>query len=117
MAVLGILLTIPVGALDAVIAAFLKPFMDNVMIEQQKSFADYVPLVIIGFTLVQGTFIYLSSIVNGYVGGKISLSIRTKLYKKLLTFETRFFDVNNSGCSLNSLLFIVSCLCRFTIFL
>ena len=97
MAVLGILLTIPVGALDAVIAAFLKPFMDNVMIEQQKSFADYVPLVIIGFTLVQGTFIYLSSIVNGYVGGKISLSIRTKLYKKLLTFETRFFDVNNSG--------------------
>ena len=97
MAALGILLTIPVGALDAVIAAFLKPFMDNVMIEQQKTFADYVPLVIIGFTLIQGTFIYLSSIVNGYVGGKISLSIRTKLYKKLLTFETRFFDVNNSG--------------------
>ena len=61
---LGMLLTIPVGALDAVIASFLKPFIDNVMIEQQKSFADYVPIIIIGFTLIQGVFIYLSALVN-----------------------------------------------------
>ena len=94
---IGIALTIPVGALDAVIAWFLKPFMDQVMIAQQQSFADYVPLVIIGFTLVQGVFIYLSSLVNGYVGGKINLLIRTRLYDKLLSFETRFYDANNSG--------------------
>ena len=31
-ALLGIILTVPVGALDAVIAYFLKPFMDNVMV-------------------------------------------------------------------------------------
>lgn len=97
LAAVGILLTVPVGALDAVIAWFLKPFMDQVMIAQQKSFADYVPLVIIGFTLIQGTFIYLSSLVNGYVGGKINLLIRTRLYDKLLSFETKFYDANNSG--------------------
>lgn len=28
--VVGILLTIPVGGLDAAVASFLKPFMDNV---------------------------------------------------------------------------------------
>ena len=84
---LGIILTIPVGALDAVIASFLKPFIDNVMVEQQKSFADYVPIIIIGFTLVQGVFIYLSAYVNNYVGTKISFSIKTDLYKKLLFFS------------------------------
>lgn len=97
MALLGILLTIPVGALDAVIAAFLKPFTDQVMVEQRADFAAYVPLVIILFTLVQGVFIYLSSLINGYVGGKINLLIRTRLYFKLLTFDTRFYDANNSG--------------------
>ncbi len=97
MAILGILLTIPVGALDAVIASFLKPFMDNVMIAQEQSFADYVPVVIIAFTLVQGIFIYFSSIVNGHVGGRINLDIKAKLYHKLLDCDTKFYDVNSSG--------------------
>lgn len=97
MAVLGIALTIPVGALDAVIALFLKPFTDNVMVAQNVEAAYYVPLVIIGFTLIQGLFIYLSSIVNSYVGGAINLLIRSKLYSKLLSFDTRFYDANNSG--------------------
>ena len=97
IALLGILLTIPVGALDAVIALFLKPFTDQVMVEQEKQFADYVPLVIIGFTLIQGVFIYLSSLVNGYVGGAVNLLMRSKLYEKLLSFDSRFYDANNSG--------------------
>lgn len=97
LALLGILLTIPVGALDAVIAAFLKPFTDQVMVAQEATFAAYVPAVIIVFTLVQGLFIYLSSLTNGYVGGKINLLIRTRLYYKLLAFDTRFYDANNSG--------------------
>lgn len=97
LAVLGIVLTIPVGALDAVVAYFLKPFMDLVMIEQQAQFASYVPYIIVGFTVIQGIFIYLSSYVNSYVGGKINLLIRSKLYNKLLNFDTKFYDVNNSG--------------------
>lgn len=94
---LGMLLTIPVGALDAVIASFLKPFIDNVMIEQQKSFADFVPIIIIGFTLIQGVFIYLSAYVNNYVGTKISFSIKTKLYQKLLYLDTNYFETNSTG--------------------
>ena len=97
MALLGIILTIPVGALDAVIAWFLKPFTDQVMVEQQAEFAYYVPLVVVGFTLIQGIFIYASSLVNGYVGGAINLLMRSRLYQKLLTFDSRFFDANNSG--------------------
>lgn len=97
MALLGLILTIPVGALDAVIASFLKPFMDNVMIAQEKSFAEYVPVVIIGFTIIQGFFIYVSAIVNGHVGGRINLSIKEKLFHKLVNCDTRFYDANSSG--------------------
>lgn len=96
-AIFGVLLTIPVGALDAVIALFLKPFTDNIMVEQEAETAYWVPFVIVGFTLIQGLFIYLSSIVNGYVGGSVNLLMRSKLYTKLLSFDTRFYDANNSG--------------------
>lgn len=96
-AVLGVLLTIPVGALDAVVASFLKPFMDNVMVAQNSEFAYYVPLFIIGFTLVQGICIYASNLVNAYVGSKVSMDMKLALYKKLLQFESSFFDKNTSG--------------------
>lgn len=97
LAILGIILTVPVGALDAVIALYLKPFTDKVMVEQEANFASYVPLVVVGFTVIQGIFIYFSSLVNGYVGGAVNLLMRVKLYNKLLSFDSRFYDANNSG--------------------
>lgn len=84
VALLGIALTVPVGALDAVIAYFLKPFMDEVLVNKEENFTSYVPFIIIAFTLVQGIFIYLSAIVNGYVGNKITLNLRRDLYNKLI---------------------------------
>lgn len=96
-AVLGVILTIPVGALDAVVASFLKPFMDNVMVAQDAEFSKLVPIFIIGFTVIQGICIYASNIVNAYVGSKISMDLKNTLFKKLLRFESRFFDKNTSG--------------------
>lgn len=96
-AVLGVILTIPVGALDAVVASFLKPFMDNVMVAQDAAFSKLVPIFIIGFTVIQGICIYASNIVNAYVGSKVSMDLKNALFKRLLRFESRFFDKNTSG--------------------
>lgn len=97
LAFLGLLLTIPVGALDAVMTGFLKPFMDKVMVGQDRQFASMVPFYIIAFTVVQGLLLYFSALINGYVGGKISLDIKAALYKKLLSMSTAFYDLNSSG--------------------
>ena len=59
-AIVGLLLTIPVGALDAVVASFLKPFMDKVMVSQDKTFCLLCTVFIIGFSLAQGIFLLLS---------------------------------------------------------
>ena len=97
LTILGVLLTIPVGGLDAAVASFLKPFMDNVMVDKNTEFALKVPFIIIGFTLVQGICIYTSNIVNTYVGSRISTDLKLALYKKLLVSESAFFDKNTSG--------------------
>ncbi len=95
--VLGIILTIPVGALDAVVASFLKPFMDQVMVEQNADFAHKVPYYIIGFTLLQGIFIYASNLVNAYVASKVSMDMKLTLFKKMLNCESAMFDKNTTG--------------------
>lgn len=94
---LGVLLTIPVGALDAAVAAFLKPITDNVLVGKNAEFSRMLPALIIGFTLVQGILSYAATYVNTWVGSKISLGVKWTLYDKLLTMDPGYYDQRNSG--------------------
>lgn len=96
-ALIGALLTIPVGGLDAVVAMALKPFMDQVMVDKQQSFSNLIPLLIIGFTALQGVLTYASDYLNSWVAQKITIGLKRRLYEKLLTMDTAYFDSRNSG--------------------
>ena len=96
-AVLTLLLAIPVGSMDALNAWAIKPYTDAVMIEQNISASWYIPILIVGFTAVQGGLTYVLNYLNTWVGGKITNALKADLFKKLLTFETEFFTSKNSG--------------------
>lgn len=96
-ALVGVLLTIPVGALDGVVAMFLKPFMDKVMVDKQPHFSALIPFLIVGFTVVQGILIYSSNYLNTWVAQKITIGVKRKLYAKLLSMDSAYFDTHNSG--------------------
>ena len=96
-ACLGVALTVPVGALDGAVAMFLKPFMDKVMVDKQPHFSAMIPFLIVGFTVVQGILLYSSNYLNTWVGQKITIGVKRKLYAKLLSMDTSYFDTNNSG--------------------
>ncbi|MBR2865678.1 MAG: ATP-binding cassette domain-containing protein [Elusimicrobiaceae bacterium] len=96
-ALLGVGLTIPVGSLDAVVAMFMKPFMDKVMVDKQPHFSAMIPFLIVGFTIVQGCLQYASNYLNTWVANKITLGVKRKLYAKLLLMDSTYFDTNNSG--------------------
>ena len=89
-------ITIPVGALDAVIAWALKPYMDVVMIEKSVN-TIWIPLMIILFSLLQGVLTYVANYANTWVGNRISSDVKIDLFAKLLTFDVVFFDTNTSG--------------------
>ena len=95
--VMSLVLAIPVGSLDAVIAMALKPYMDLVMVEKSVQTAWYIPLAIILFTTIQGILTYLSNYLNAWSGAKITNALKLDLYKKMLFFETEFFNKQNSG--------------------
>lgn len=96
-ALLSILVAIPIGSLDAVIAMSLKPYMDVVMIDKNLQTAWYIPLMIIGFTVVQGILKYIAEYLNTWVGAKTTNLLKLELYNKMLSFETEFFNKKNSG--------------------
>ena len=96
-ALMSMLICIPIGSLDAVIALALKPYMDLVMVEKSITSPWYIPLGIVAFTSIQGGLKYLSSYLSTWVGGKITNGLKYDMFKKLLTLPTSFFDKRNSG--------------------
>ncbi len=96
-AILAVLICIPIGSLDAVIALSLKPYMDLVMVEKSIESPWYIPFGIVAFTCIQGLLNYLATYLNTWVGGKITNDLKYTLYQKLLTFETGYFDKKKSG--------------------
>ena len=84
-AILAVIICIPIGALDAVIALSLKPYMDLVMVEKTIESPWYIPFGIVLFTIIQGALNYAATYLNTWVGGKITNDLKFSLYKKMLT--------------------------------
>ncbi len=68
-AILAVLICIPIGSLDAVIALALKPYMDLVMVEKTVESPWYIPFGIVMFTMLQGFLNYMATYLNTWVGG------------------------------------------------
>lgn len=93
---------VPIGALDAVIALSLKPYMDIVMLDKQMNSPWYIPMIIVLFTAIQGSLNYLSTYMNDWVGGKVTNDLKMDLYNKLMLQSSYSFDKQTSGKILKS---------------
>ena len=98
-ALIAVLITIPIGSMDAVIAWSLKPYMDIVMLEKNASASStyFIPLLIILFSSLQSLLNYTATYLNTWVGQKISMDVKVKLFDKLMSYDATFFDKMNSG--------------------
>ncbi len=96
-AVLALVITIPLGAMDAVIAWILKPYMDTVLIEKNVQTMSLIPVFIIVFSLFQSLLNYASTYLNSWVGNKITMNLKFDLFKKMIHNEPAFFDSKSSG--------------------
>lgn len=96
---IAVLITIPIGSMDAVIAWSLKPYMDVVMLEQQATTAQtmLIPVLIIVFSSLQSLFNYTATYMNTWVGQKITQGVKIDLFDKLMHYNAGYFDKLNSG--------------------
>lgn len=97
VSLLSVLIGVPIGALDATIALFLKPYTDLVIVSNNAQAPWYLPFLIVGFTIVQGLLIYISAFLSAYAGGKLTNSVKKALYDKLIQLDTSYYDSQNTG--------------------
>jgi len=117
-AISGIVLIFFVGLSDCVIPLFLGIFMDNItphsashpagasfsihsLLEKfgltGSKFAMLVPYMIVGFAMLVGALTYCANCINSWVGDRITMDIKKRLYQKLLTMNASYFDNTTSG--------------------
>ena len=96
-ALLAVLVTIPIGASEAVIPWALQTYLDSITNGNVSILTKVMPLLIVGFTLLQSGFTYLATYMNTWVGAKISNGLKYDLFRKLMRCDAEFFDQNISG--------------------
>ncbi len=96
-ALTAMLITIPIGAMDAIIAWVLKPYMDVVLIEKNASEASFLPLLVITFSLIQSSLLYAATYLNTWVGQRITMDLKLVLFKKMMRSDPAYFDKATSG--------------------
>ena len=117
-AVINLIIAIPLGLLDGVVALSLKPYLDFVVngnpehtwtflgftVHSQVFLATIIPFGIVAFALFQGILKYLSSYFTDWTGNKISNALKIDLFHKLTGLDPQFYDVNSSGIVLTRFL-------------
>ena len=117
-AFLNLLIAIPLGLLDGVVALSLKPYLDFVVngkpeqtwtflghtVHLQAWLAFIIPFGIVGFALVQGLLKYASNYLTDWTGNKVSNALKVDLFRKLTKLDPKFYDVNSSGIVLSRFL-------------
>ncbi len=105
--ILNMILAVPLGLLDGVVAYALKPYMDCVINGktftvgsfsiEQNTLALIIPFGIVIFALVQGLLKYTNNYLTDWTGNKISNSLKVDLFRKLTSLDSKFYDINSSG--------------------
>ena len=117
-AFLNIIIAVPLGLLDGIVALSLKPYLDFVVngspedtwnfmghsIHLQACLAFFIPFGIVGFAFIQGLLRYISNYLTEWTGNKISNSLKIDLFKKLTSLDSKFYDINSSGLVLSRFL-------------
>lgn len=94
---LGFFASIPASSLNGLVAFLMGPFIDHILKTQQYSVLFYLPIGIVGVSLIQGAFDYMSNYNTTYVGTAISQDLRLQLYKHLNKMDLKLINANSPG--------------------
>ncbi|MBR1907386.1 ABC transporter ATP-binding protein [bacterium] len=108
---LSLMVAIPLGLLDGVTAFALKPYMDYVVGQQDlivnwkfihidlkyTILAFVLPFAVVIFAAIQGLLRYLNEYLTQWISQKITISVKSDLFTRMVNMDTKFYDENSSG--------------------
>ncbi len=85
------------GATDGIVPFLIRSILDDVFGQNNPGMLYVLPMFVILFAIVRGTFGFLQSYLSTSVGHNIVRDIRNKVHEHLLTLSASYFDKNGTG--------------------
>ena len=86
-----------VAATDTTIAAYMKPLMDDGFVDRDPETIRLLPLVLIAIFTVRVFAMFISMYCISWVGRKVIMVLRQRMFSKLLLLPKEFYDNATSG--------------------
>jgi subfamily B ATP-binding cassette protein MsbA len=86
-----------VAATDTSLAAYMKPLMDDGFVNRDIETIRRLPLILVGIFTVRVFAIFIAMYCISWVGRKVILVLREKMFSKLLLLPKDFYDSATSG--------------------
>lgn len=103
----GIIGTVVVSLTDAGFAWLIKPIINKGFINRDKEFIHCLPLIIVCVSLFRGIAGFLSTYFINRVARNIVMDFRRAIFSHLLRLPAKFYDKNNSGHLLSTIIYNV----------
>src|SRR6187397_1853221 len=94
VALLGMLV---VALTEVALPALLKPLLDGTFVHKVRTLMYWMPLVLLGVTLVRGCAEFTAAYSINWVGKKLVADLRVEMFGRLLTLPTPCFNDRASG--------------------
>ena len=105
ISILGMAVT---AATEPLLPALLKPMLDGTFIHKDDTVIRLAPLIILLIFFVRGVASFVGTYAIGWVGNKVVMDLRDKMFHKLLTLPTRYYDDHATGNLISKLIFDVT---------
>lgn len=105
ISILGMAIT---ASTEPLLPALLKPMLDGTFIHKDDTVIKLAPLIILLIFLVRGIASFVGTYAIGWVGNKVVMDLRDKMFHKLLTLPTRYYDDHATGNLISKLTFDVT---------
>jgi subfamily B ATP-binding cassette protein MsbA len=95
--IVAIICSILLSSINASIAWFVKPSVDNLVLLKNRDFLIFLPFGILLLFSLKGLFSFANNFLMSSIGAKIVKSLRKKFYEKMLFLPFSFYARESSG--------------------
>jgi subfamily B ATP-binding cassette protein MsbA len=96
------------AATEPLLPALLKPMLDGTFVHKDQTVIDLAPIFILVIFFVRGLASFVANYAINWVGNKVVMDLRERMFAKLVSLPTRFYDDHATGNLISKLTFDVT---------
>jgi subfamily B ATP-binding cassette protein MsbA len=93
---------------EVMLPALLKPFLDGNFVNKDDSVIRWAPIFILAIAFVRGVAGFAGTYAISWVGNKLVMDMRTRMFDKLLSLPTGYYDDHATGTLISKITYDVT---------